>query len=146
MYHLCGGSASKRADGELWPLTHGEDAAFCPCSPRMDSSHGAGGCRASPWGDGGCMGRCVLAQNTLHLRNVAHPLGATRGHGPGSSAVCVCTNQGDSAEISGKRKTCEAEILSQRTRAASGSSEAGKISFTQGGVDSFVSQSKQLIL
>lgn len=44
----------------------------------------------------------------------------------------------DSAEVNGKRKTCEAEISSQRAWAASGSSEAGKVSFTQGGVDSFI--------
>jgi len=54
--------------------------------------------------------------------------------------------QSDSTEVSEKRKTSEAEIPSQRAQADSSSSEAGKISFTQAGVDSFVSQNKQSIL
>lgn len=74
-----------------WP--HGEGAAFCPCSPRMDLSHGTGGCGASLGRDGGCVKWCVLTQNALHLQDsIAHPLCTARARGPGSSTIGVCTN------------------------------------------------------
>lgn len=88
------------------------DAAFYPCSPRMDSSHGAGGCRMSlcrvgAWGNM-CSPKTLCTSRTALLTpGCLHRPGSCCPHG-----LCLHKSGVTPREVSGKRKACEAEILS----------------------------------